>query len=245
MSPLQNFLSEEIAPGVFYFHNAYNRVVSWDLVFKRYFNSAEREAFALMSPARRKEWTISRIAAKDAVRAQVLRYKKEAFYPVEFEIKADEKGRPFPYGAGMGAVHLSLAHKGTDAVAIAAYGLPVGIDIETIQTRDADFLETVFHPEELAMGVERAQGGAGTGDAGRGDAGTGDAGAEGKGAMDLAEWTTRCWVAKEAYGKYLGLGLQGDPKAYRIEEVRGDVLRIRDVVIKTIKHKNYIIGWTL
>jgi malonyl CoA-acyl carrier protein transacylase/phosphopantetheinyl transferase len=217
MSPLQNFLSEEIAPGVFYFHNAYNRVVSWDLVFKRYFSSAEREAFALMSPARKKEWTISRIAAKDAARAQVLRYKKEAFYPVEFEIKADEKGRPFPYGAGMGSVHLSLAHKGTDAVAIAAYGSPVGIDIETIQTRDAEFLEAVFHPEEFALG-------------------------EG---MDLAEWATRCWVAKEAYGKYLGLGLQGDPKAYRIEEVRGDVLRIRDVIIKTIKHKNYIIGWTL
>jgi len=54
-------------------------VVSWDLVFKRYFSSAERGAIALMSPARKKEWTISRIAAKDAVRAQVLRYKKEAF----------------------------------------------------------------------------------------------------------------------------------------------------------------------
>jgi len=217
MSPLQNFLSEEIAPGVFYFHNAYNRVVSWDLVFKRYFSSAEREAFALMSPARKKEWTISRIAAKDAARAQVLRYKKEAFYPVEFEIKADEKGRPFPYGAGMGSVRLSLAHKGTDAVAIAAYGSPVGIDIEAIQERDADFIEAVFHPEEIVLGES----------------------------MDLAEWTTRCWVAKEAYGKYLGLGLQGNPKTYRIEEVRGDVLRIRDVVIKTIKHKNHIIGWTL
>ena len=83
---------------------------------------------------------------------------------------------------------------------------------------------------ELSLGGDGASSGARTGDAG---------------GMDLAEWTTRCWVAKEAYGKYLGLGLQGDPKAYRIEEVRGDVLRIRDVVIKTIKHKNYIIGWTL
>ena len=152
MSPLKNFLSEEIAPGVFYFHNAYNRVVSWDLVFKRYFNSAERGAIALMSPTRKKEWTISRIAAKDAVRAQVLRNRKEAFYPVEFEIKADEKGRPFPHGTGMGSVHLSLAHKGPDAVAIAAYGTPVGIDIETIQERDAEFIGAVFHPEELAMG---------------------------------------------------------------------------------------------
>ena len=230
MSPLHNFLSEEIAPGVFYFHNAYSRVVSWDLVFKRYFSSDERDGFALMSPVRKKEWTISRIAAKDAARALALRYKKEAYYPVEFGIKTDEKGRPFPHGAGMGSVHLSLAHKGTDAVAVAAYGSPVGIDIETIQERDAEFLEAVFYPEELALGGEGPTPGAG--------------GGEGQ-SFGRAEWATRCWVAKEAYGKYLGLGLQGNPKAYRIKEARGEVLRINDVVIQTMKYKNYIIGWTL
>ena len=240
MSPLHNFLSEEIAPGVFYFHNAYNRVVSWDLVFKRYFNTNERDGFASMSPVRKKEWTISRIAAKDAARAQVLRYKKEAYYPVEFEIKSDEKGRPFPHGAGMGSVHISLAHKGTDAVAVAAYGSPVGIDIETIQERDAEFLAAVFYPEELALGGDGLPGGE------RGASG-GERGASGDDVerSDRAEWATRCWVAKEAYGKYLGLGLQGNPKAYRIVEARGEVLRINDVVIQTMKYKNYIIGWTL
>jgi phosphopantetheinyl transferase len=216
MSPLHHFLSEEIAPGVFFFHNAYSRMISWDLVFKRYFSGDERDAFAGNLPNKRKEWTISRIAAKDAVRALVLRDKKEAFYPIEFTIKNDEKGRPFPYGPGMESVCLSLAHKGTDAVAFAAYGSSVGIDIESIAERDAGFLDSVFHPDELALG-----GG------------------------DRAEWATRCWVAKEAYGKYLGLGLQGNPKGYRIEEVRGDVLRIKDVVIQTMKYKNYIIGWTL
>ncbi|HEY6901681.1 MAG TPA: acyltransferase domain-containing protein, partial [Puia sp.] len=217
MSPLHNFLSEEVAPGVFFFHNAYSRMVSWDLVFKRYFNGQERDRFSEMTPNKRKEWTISRIAAKDAVRALVLRYKKEACYPIEFEILTDDRGRPFTAGPGMASVRLSLAHKGTDAVAVAAYGSPVGIDIESIETRDAEFLNAVFHPEELAMG----------------------AGEE----PDV--WATRCWVAKEAYGKSIGLGLQGDPKTYRIEEVRDDVLRIKDVVVKTIKYKNYIIGWTL
>ncbi|MBS1659924.1 MAG: acyltransferase domain-containing protein [Bacteroidetes bacterium] len=217
MSPLHNFLSEEIAPGVFFFHNAYSRVVSWDLVFKRYFNGQERDGFSAMTPGKKKEWTISRIAAKDAVRATVLRYKKEAYYPIEIEIQSDERGRPVPSGPGMASVRLSLAHKGTDAVAVAAYGSPVGVDIESIETRDEEFLAAVFHPDELSMGAGE----------------------------DLSVWATRCWVAKEAYGKSIGLGLQGDPKVYRISEVRGDVLRIKDTVIKTMKYKNYIIGWTL
>jgi acyl transferase domain-containing protein/phosphopantetheinyl transferase len=238
MSPLHNFLSVEIEPGIFMFHNAYSRVVSWDLVFKRYFSGRERDTFPSMTPGRKKEWTISRIAAKDAVRALLLRLKKEAYYPVEFEIRSDEKGRPFPYGPGMSSICLSLAHKGTDAVAIAAYGSPVGIDIERIEERDAAFIAAVVHPEELALGGAGQGGAVGMGRPGGGDAAQG-------GAIDQAEWVTRCWVAKEAYGKYLGLGLQGNPAAYRIEEARDGILRIRDIVIKTIKYQNYIIGWTL
>jgi hypothetical protein len=42
MSPLNNRLSEEIAPGVFMFHQAYSRVVSWDFILKRYFNQDEK-----------------------------------------------------------------------------------------------------------------------------------------------------------------------------------------------------------
>jgi len=80
-----------------------------------------------------------------------------------------------------GAVHLSLAHKGTDAVAIAAYGLSVGIDIETIQTRVRNFSGRCSIPKKIVLG-------------------------EG---MDLAEWTTRCWVAKEAYGNILVWSARG------------------------------------
>jgi phosphopantetheinyl transferase (holo-ACP synthase) len=161
----------------------------------------------------------------------------------------------------MGSVHLSLAHKGTDAVAIAAYGSPAGIDIEAIVERDKDFLEAVFYPEELAMGGFGGEAGATGGGAARGESSRGESsrdegsrgeGLSGKGMREEgsreqagAEWATRCWVAKEAYGKYLGLGLQGNPKAYRIVEARGEVLRINDVVIQTMKYKNYIIGWTL
>ncbi len=280
MAPLQHFLSEEIDAGVFFFHNAYSRLVSWELVFKRYFDARTRGEFASMSPARKKEWTIGRIAGKDAVRALLLRLKKEAYYPIELDIVNDGQGRPLVRGNGARGVSVSLAHKGTDSVAIARYGSPVGIDIERIEHRDEDFVKGAFCPEELALwaetwqeradGEETAQvrvGGATEGGEdeenavdGRegGEEGDGEGTGEGHpndevrsgwifaaGQEDMDEWITRLWVAKEAYGKYIGVGLKGNPKNWRVEEVKDDLLRIKEVVIKTIKYQNYIIGWTL
>jgi phosphopantetheinyl transferase len=217
MAPLHNRLSEEIAPGIFLFRNTYQRVVSWDFIMKRYFNQDEKAYLRSLLPNKRKERIISRVAVKDAVRALLYNQKQEAYYPIEFEMKADEAGKPFPDGSMTNGIHVSLAHKHKEAVAIARYDTPVGIDIEEISDKSEGFNALAFHPEELALIA----------------------------AKDNTEWIIRCWVAKEAYGKYLGKGLQGNPKKYVIEEINGDTLRIKDISIKTIKHNNYIIGWTL
>jgi 3-oxoacyl-(acyl-carrier-protein) synthase/phosphopantetheinyl transferase/malonyl CoA-acyl carrier protein transacylase len=216
MAPLQNVLSDEVAPGVFLFRNAYQRVVSWDFILKRYFNQPEKRHQRSLMPNKKKEWMISRVAAKDATRMLMLRTRKEAYFPIEFEIRSDEVGKPFLDGPMTGGIHISLAHKNLEAVAIASDKGPVGIDIEEIQPRSAGFTEIVFTPAELAL-------------------------LEGR---DQDEWMTRCWVAKEAFGKMLGKGLMGNPRAYQIEEINADALRIRDTWINTIKHFNYIIGWT-
>ena len=216
MSPLNNYLSEEIAPGIFMFHQAYSRVVSWNFVLKRYFGQEEKKYYESLPPNRKKEWMISRIAVKDAVKNLLIRTKKEAYYPIEFEVLSDELHKPYLHGRMTEGIEISIAHKGTDAVGIAQYGKPVGIDMEHIEERSEGFYELVFSESEqlLLAGHEKN------------------------------EWATRFWVAKEAYGKYLGKGLQGNPKAYIIAEIRGEELRINDIFIQTIKHKNYIIGWT-
>ncbi|WP_426295545.1 beta-ketoacyl synthase N-terminal-like domain-containing protein [Dyadobacter endophyticus] len=216
MAPLQNVLSEEVAPGVFLFRNAYQRVVSWDFILKRYFNQPEKRHQRGLMPTKKKEWMISRVAAKDATRMLLLRGRKEAYFPIEFEIRSDELGKPFLDGAMTGGIHISLAHKNLVAVAIASEKGPVGIDIEEIQPRSTGFTEIVFTPSEMKL-------------------------LEGR---DADEWMTRYWVAKEAFGKMLGKGLMGNPKGYQIEEIKEDALRIRDTWINTIKHFNYIIGWT-
>lgn len=217
MSPLHNRLSEEVALGIFMFHNAYTRMVSWDFILKRYFNQDEKKYHNTLLPNKKKEWMISRVAVKDAVRNLLNQRKATACYPIAFEIRSDEVNKPYLYGEMTEGIHISIAHKGTDAVGIARYDGPVGIDIERIEERSQGFYELVFSASEQYL-------------------------LEGK---DQAEWTTRFWVAKEAYGKYLGKGLQGNPKAYVIEAINGEELSINNTIIKTIKHNNYIIGWTL
>jgi phosphopantetheinyl transferase len=156
------------------------------------------------------------VAVKDAVRNLLKSAKGEAYYPIEFEIRSDEFRKPYPQGGMTEGIHVSIAHKGTDAVGIARYDRSVGIDIERIEERNQGFQDLVFSDSEKELLAGR----------------------------DNAEWATRFWVAKEAYGKYLGKGLQGNPRAYTISEIRGEELKVNDIYIKTIKHKNYIIGWT-
>jgi phosphopantetheinyl transferase/malonyl CoA-acyl carrier protein transacylase len=215
-APLRHCLSEEIAPGIFFFHNAYQWPLSWEFVAKRYFSSPERGSLASLTPKKKKEWMVSRIAAKDAVKSLLSRGQGRQLYPIEITIRSDEKGKPCPEGPGLQEVDLSLAHKGTAAVAVASPDGPVGIDMETIQDRSDDFEALFLHPEERAL-------------------------IEGR---DHAEWITRCWVAKEAYGKYLGLGLQGSPLRYRISRISGNDIVIENTLVTTFHYLNYIIGWT-
>ncbi|BAV04111.1 Acyl transferase domain-containing protein [Filimonas lacunae] len=216
VSPLQNQLAEEVAPGVFWFNQAYNRVVSWDFILKRYFNQQEKAHYHALPVTQKKEWLISRVAVKDAVRALLRNTAKELCYPIELEIKSDVQGRPLVEGMLAKGIQISLAHKKTEAVAVARYDTSVGVDIEEISVRGEGFKSMVFTEMEQRLLAGK----------------------------DEAEWITRGWVAKEAYGKYLGKGLMGNPKAYEITALRGEDLKINDTWIITIKHKNYIIGWT-
>lgn len=216
MAPMVNRLSAEIAPGVFFFHQAYSRVVSWDFVLKRYFNQEEKARYLSLPPNRRKAWMISRVAVKDAVRSVLLREKNTPCYPITFAVGSETSGQPFVTGGDAEGVHISLAHKGTDAVGVARSQGPVGIDIERIEDRGDSFASVAFTEKERELLRDR----------------------------DPAEWPTRFWVAKEACGKYLGTGLKGDPKALEVTEIQENVLRIKEVLIETIHYQNYIIGWT-
>ncbi|MGO3807287.1 MAG: beta-ketoacyl synthase N-terminal-like domain-containing protein [Sphingobacterium sp.] len=217
MSPLHNRLSVEIAPGIFFFHQAYSRVASWDFILKRYFNGSEKQYYKNLPPKRKKSWIVSRVAVKDAVRHLLQTQNDHPCFPITFEVCSNEVGKPYLIGEATKNIHISLAHKGKDAVATARSASAVGIDMEIIEERSPGFYPLVFTSAELSLLEHREQ----------------------------AEWTTRFWVAKEAYGKFIGEGLKGNPKMYQVERIEGDHLWINQTEIKTIKYQNYIIGWTM
>lgn len=218
LSPGRNLLSQEIAPGVFYFHNAYKKSTSWGFLNNRYLNQPEKEKFETLSLNKRKDYLISRIALKDSLRAYVEKKYDKATFPIEYFLKYDSNNKPYVYGIKeIEGVEISLAHKGSDSVSIVS-DKPVGIDIERIEERSIDFLEISFTPHELELIKDK----------------------------DIAEWSTRLWVVKEAYGKMTGLGLQGNPKKYEVNTIIDDEnIVIENCKVKLLKHKNFIVGWTL
>ena len=218
MAPQQNLLAEELAPGVFYFNKAYQKVISWDFIAKRYLPLADREYLDQLPIHKRKSWLISRVAVRDAIRTLLLREKKEAYFPIEFSLANTASGQPIIQNEFAGDVHISIAHKQDEAVGIARLHRAVGIDMEEIKPRGNGFIELVLTDHEQALVQHKC---------------------------DLAEWLTRFWVAKEAYGKSIGKGLAGNPKSYEVTALSDDELTIENTIVKTIKHKNYIIGWTL
>lgn len=218
MSPKYNILSEEIHPGVFKFHKAYQKVISWDFIAKRYLPLEDRNFLNSLPLQKRKKWLVSRVAVRDAVRLLLLREKKEPYYPIEFKIGKHASGQPIIEGPLAADVQISIAHKNDEAVAIARLDKPVGIDIEEIKSRGGGFEDIVFTANELFLL---------------------------KGKENRDEWITRFWVAKEAYGKSIGKGLAGNPKAYQVSAIEGEELVIENIKVNTIKYKNYIIGWTL
>jgi 3-oxoacyl-(acyl-carrier-protein) synthase/phosphopantetheinyl transferase/malonyl CoA-acyl carrier protein transacylase len=216
LNPGRNLLAKEIAPNVFYFNNAYEKASVWTFLSRRYLNQPEKQRLEKTPLNKRKDYMISRVALKDSLRSYVQNKYDKATYPIEYFVKYDSFNKPSVYGIDeVEGVEISLAHKGTDSVSIVSEK-PVGIDIESIEERSADFMDMAFTSAEQEL-------------------------LKGK---DIAEWSTRFWVAKEAYGKMLGKGLQGNPKAYEVKAINGEKLAIEDCTIETMKHKNFIIGWT-
>ena len=219
--PKQFILAERLNRNVFFYYYESQISISFlDFLFERYLNLKEREHHQSLYLNQARNYLTSRVALKDGVRKYIQKdEEEELLYPVEISVRYNKLGKPDLYGhEKLNGIEVSIAHKESEAVVIVS-DQPVGIDIEKIETRTKEFMELAFTPHELGLLKEKGED---------------------------AEWIARFWVAKEAYSKMTGLGLQGNPKQYEIESVTGEDLKIKNTVITTVKHRdNYIIGWTL
>jgi 3-oxoacyl-(acyl-carrier-protein) synthase/phosphopantetheinyl transferase (holo-ACP synthase) len=220
MGPQRCIMAKRLNDNVFYYNNEDRMKVSiFDFLHERYLNFKERKHYHSLYPNQARDYLISRIALKDGVRKYIQKEEDDVLlFPIEISVQYDEKGKPCLYGPEeLNGIEVSIAHKGSESVVMVS-DKPAGIDIEKIEARNKEFTDMAFTPHELDLL---------------------------KGKDNYAEWTTRFWVAKEAYGKMLGLGLQGNPKQYEIESIDGEDLTIKNTIIKTAKHRNdFVIGWT-
>jgi phosphopantetheinyl transferase len=195
---------------------------SWSTSASRYFiarlylNSDELKEYHAKPIRSQRAWLLGRIAIKDIVRNLLWEQGANNIFPKEVRVINNSAGRPIVSGPWREDLRVSVAHKEYIAVAIAAVGANIGIDLETIGVRDRAFEQASFHDAELALFPER----------------------------DRDEWITRAWVAKEAVAKSLGTGLQGSPRSLILSRIEGERLMIAGVWVITRRDGDQIIGWT-
>lgn len=160
---------------------------------------AERDEYRALDGKlrRRREWLFGRAALKEAVRHWIYEQSGQLLYPTDIAVRHDAYGAPFVDGwwceALIAAPQVSLSHQGDVClVAVSAPDQPVGIDFEQLgRVQKPELVASAFtqHEQSLVQGLSGAA---------------------------LDERVLRVWCAKEAAAKCLGIGLQGEPWAFRV-----------------------------
>jgi phosphopantetheinyl transferase (holo-ACP synthase) len=166
----------------------------------------EREEWLEMQGAtrRRTEWLFGRIAAKEALRRYLTNFQQARWTAADIDIWPDDSGKPHALGTWKqhSAPHLdlSIAHTSKLIVAAVVAHARLGIDIEMVN-RDLteEFTKGVFTHSELELAAHT-----------------------GEGPVAIL----RCWCAKEAISKALGVGIRYSPKGLQvlsIDPVTGEI----------------------
>lgn len=223
LKPQKNILAEQIEPGVFMFNNT-NQENILALLSKRYLNEQDRQLSESLDSAQlQRQFLISRIALKDAVRHYVAENKEDMMYPIEIFSEHDDQGKPVVKGHKLSRdkiddQHVSIAHKGNIGVAMVA-NHTVGIDIESIEEKNADFLNAAFTEKERAILQELG---------------------------NQTENIIRFWVAKEASAKKAGTGFKGQPQKFEVTKVENNLVYVNNDCVKTsVIEGKYVLGWTI
>jgi phosphopantetheinyl transferase len=212
-------LSEAIGGLFVIFADQYDTANMREYLALRVLNQDELLEYEALPPRRKRQWLNGRIAAKDAVRQYLwIKHGRRILFPKELAISNSPQGqpcvRPHITQSYEEPLHISISHKGLLAAAIAGPH-PVGIDVETIEPRSESFLALAFSPEELALLPDN----------------------------EREEWLARAWAAKEAAGKVAGTGLSGNPRAFRIEDIRGWRICVNGLWIETAKYGDCVIAY--
>jgi len=191
--PESSTLSERLTPGVVVVEEGWPDSATRELMARRYLSETERHDYETRNPRAQRHLLLGRMAAKDGVRHHLWDGGHPPMFPAELTIANDDSGAPTVAGPHTGGLRVSVAHTEAAGAAAVATG-PVGVDIESVTSRDASFGATVLSNDERRV-----------------LAGLLDA--------DPDAWMTRAWAAKEAAAKAAGTGLAGRPGDFAITRV--------------------------
>lgn len=162
-----------------------------------FMSEAERpEIEAIKNNKQKREKLRHRIVVKEAARLWWGRQHGTVYpHPCEFVVGHDELGAPRLEPANDPALpHISASHTSTISLAVAS-PIPIGIDVEPESRPTEEFREQYLTPgEQQRIALLEAE-------------------------MPEEAWSVRYWCAKEAVGKFLGIGLEGRPKQFEVIEL--------------------------
>ncbi|MET8411672.1 beta-ketoacyl synthase N-terminal-like domain-containing protein [Streptomyces sp. NPDC005195] len=229
--PERHTLSRMQPGGWALLHEEWPDLATRELIMRNILAGEERERYAAHAPRGRRQWLLGRIAVKDAVRHLLWDRGTGPVYPAEIRVGNEPTGRPRVtggYGRTLPPLHVSIAHRGTTAVAMARTDGPCGIDIEEVTDRPAATLAVALGARErelLATLVQRAV--AATGHDNQNDNQNANQNGNELGAGAERLWFTRFWAAKEAVAKARGTGLGGEPKRFEVTAADDTRLTVR------------------
>jgi acyl transferase domain-containing protein/phosphopantetheinyl transferase len=170
------------------------------------FNQTEQRycELAFKTGPRRREWLMGRLAAKQAVRALLLKLHGVNVALADIVIMQNDVGKPFASGEFVNQLGwmplVSLSHKDGQVIAVAAHpqmGDSIGIDLENCAEREEGFERLAFTELEQDSLARVSQ--------------------EAKKIMMAALWS-----CKEAAAKASGMGLRNNPKSIQIHSAVTD-----------------------
>ena len=146
------------------------------------------------SVARRLEWMLGRVAAKEAVRRHLQETRRERWGAADIAVWPDDSGKPHAIGPWMqeqgGQLDLSIAHTASLVVAAVAENARLGIDLERLgRDLSEEFARGVFSQEEQNLAASCG---------------------------DAPAMLLRFCCAKEAVSKALGTGIRYSPIDLRV-----------------------------
>ena len=202
--------------GYCFVRETWRSTASRALIARQFLGRTERSTYEGVSLSKQRLWLLGRIAVKDAVRHWLWERGHGPVFPVEIVVENARSGRPLVRGPFSEDLRVSIAHKEDVAVAIVADGRDVGIDIERIEPRGADFEKISFTDAERAT-LPKA---------------------------NRDEWVTRFWVVKEAVAKVRGRSMLGNLRRFAVTDIASNRLLVDGLWVETRNEGEHIVGWT-